>query len=280
MYKIMEKTYLGKLFDVIIVGASTDGIALCEYLVSKKPDIKTLIVAENTNNILQKHKLENTIIVKDKVIYSSYNHGVIGLNLESGDQIFATNIVIATGTKPKKINLNTSNVYYKTTTCNVCSKSKQAIVVGDKLRAVSAAIWASKKFRYVYLCSKVFNLKAPDKDLEKLAACKNVVHLPNCSIVDVKNNKYGELEEVTLDTYSTIKCSAVLVISDRLPDVPQLHPQMLEIEDGYIKINHQGQTTKIPKLFALGGCTKYKSKRNIAITGKTILKVNNWKQEE
>ena len=100
----MEKTYLRKLFDVIIIGASADGIALCEYLVSKKPDIKTLIVAENTNNILQKHKLENTIIVKDKVIYSSYNHGVIGLNLESGDQIFATNIVIATGTKPKKIN--------------------------------------------------------------------------------------------------------------------------------------------------------------------------------
>lgn len=276
----MEKTYLKQLFDVIIIGASADGIAVCEYLVSKKPDIKTLIVADNTKSVLSKHKLGNTIVVKDKVIYSSYNHGVIGLNLESGDQIFATNVVIATGTKPKKVNLNTPNVYYKTTACDACSKSKQAVVVGDKLRAVSAAIWASKKFRYVYLCSKVFNLKAPDKDLEKLAACENVVHLPNCSIVDVKNDKYGELEEVTLDTYSTISCNAVFIISDRLPDIPRLHPQMIEIEDGYIKINHQGQTTKIPKLFALGGCTKYRSKRNIAITGKAILKANNWKQEE
>lgn len=279
MYKIMEKNYLGKLFDVIVIGASTDGIALCEYLVSKKPDIKTLLVAENTNSILQKHKLGNTIIVNDKVIYSSYNHGVIGLNLTSGDQVYATNVVIATGTKPKKVSLDTPNIYYKTTTCDICSKSKQAVVVGDKLRAVSAAIWASKKFRYVYLCSKVFNLKAPDKDLEKLAACENVVHLPNCSILEVKNDRRGNLEEITLDTYSTIKCNAIFVISDRLPDVPQLDPRMIELEDGYVKIDHQGQTTRIPKIFALGGCTKYKSKRNIAITGKTILKVNGWKKE-
>lgn len=275
----MEKTYLNKLFDVIVIGASTDGVALCDYLVSKKPDINILLVAKNLDNIPVRFKLDNVVKVKDEVIYSTYNHGVIGLNLKSGDQIFATNIVIATGTKPKKVNFDTPNVYYRTSACDICSKSKQAVIIGDKLRAVSAAIWASKKFRYVYLCSKVFNLKAPEKDLQNLAACENVVHLPNCSIIEVKNNKYGELEEVTLDTYSTIRCNAIFVISDRLPDVPQFNPQMLELEDGFIKIDHQGQTTLIPKIYALGGCTKYKSKRNITIVGKTILKVNGWKKE-
>ena len=275
----MEKNYLKQLFDVIVIGASTDGLALCDYLNAKNPDIKVLLVARNIGPIPNRFKLINTILITDEVIYSTYNHGVIGLNLKSGDQIFATNVVIATGTKPKKLSFNTPNIYYRTTTCDVCSKSSQAVVVGDKLRAVDAAIWASKKFRYVYLCSKVFNLKAPNEDLKELAACENVVHLPNCSIIDVKNNKYGELEEVTLDTYSTIKCNAILVISDRLPDVPQLDPQMIDVEDGFIKIDHQGQTTKIPKIFALGGCTKYKSKRNIAIVGKAILKINGWKKE-
>ena len=272
--------YQNKIFDVVIVGASAEGIALCEYLIAKNSALKIALVSSNFSNCKPRQTLEGILKVEHTVIYSSYVHGLIGFELEDGSKIFGLNAVITTGSKPIKLNFNTPNIYYKTADVKRATKNNQTVIVGNTTKAIHAAFWAAKKFKYVYLCSSTFELNGSKEELKKLHSIDNIVHLPNCQIIDVKNNRYGNLVELTLSTYDTIRCNSIIAITDRLPDVPQLNPAMITLDEGYIDVNHLGETAKIPKLFALGACTKHNTKRNITVVGRRIISINNWKQED
>ena len=96
--------------------------------------------------------------------------------------------------------------------------------------------------------------------------------LPNSNVASIKTNAKGNLLEATLDTYDTIKCGAIIAITKRTPEVPQLAPNMINIDaDGYIEINHFCETGIVPRFYALGSCTHYPSKHNVNIIGKAIL---------
>ena len=273
--------YQNKIFDVIIVGASSEGITLCEYLQAKLPTKKIALVSSNFSNCKPRQTLDGIEKVERTVIYSSYIRGLIGFELNDGSKIFGINAVIATGSKPIPLKFNSPNIYYKLAGIRRATKSNQAVVIGNDTRAISAACWAAKKFKYVYFCSPTFQLDASKADIQKMNSIDNIVHLPNCEVVDYKNNRYGNLIEVTLNTYDVIRCNTIIAMTDRLPDIPQLNPQMITLDkEGYIEVNHLGETTKVPKLFAVGGCTKYDAKRNIAVLGRRLISVNNWKQEE
>ena len=273
--------YQNKIFDVIIVGASYEGIALCEYLQEKLPALKIALVSSNFTNCKPRQTLDGVEKVEHRVIYSSYAHNLIGLTLDDRTNIFGLNVVLATGSKPIPLTINSNTIYYKTAGIKRATKSRQVVVVGHDAKAISAACWAAKKFKYVYFCSPVFKLDASKADVQKMNSIENIVYLPNCKIMEYKNDKRGDLAEVTLDTYDTIRCNAIIAITERLPDVPTLQPQMIELDqDGYVIVNHLGETTKVPKIFAVGACTKYNSKRNIAVLGRRLISVNNWKQEE
>ena len=138
--------------------------------------------------------------------------------------------------------------------------------------AVSYALELAKKFKYVYLCSSVFKLDCNSKLLNKLNNTANIVHLPNCHIVSCKNDKEGKLAEITLDTYETIKCSALVVALGRLPDASGVSPRMIELDqDNYIKTNSLHQTTVVPTIYAIGECTRHNTKRSVTTVCNHIL---------
>lgn len=272
--------YQNKIYDVIIIGASEEGLALSEYLMKRAPTLKLAIVSKNFNNLSEKHKLDNVLYLQKEVIFSSYMRGLIGFTLADRTNIYCTNAVIATGSTPEHLAFESNNIYYKIADVKNTSKSRQVIVLGEDREAIQTAEWAAKKFRYVYLCSKSMRLAASQKELDKLARIENIVHLPNCYPVSFKNDNNGNLVETTLSTYDTIRSDAIIAITKRKPDIPRLYEKMIEIRDGYIVINHFGETPIISKIFALGACTKYTSKRNITTVGRRILSINGWKQED
>ena len=273
--------YQNKIFDVIIVGASYEGIALCEYLAAKNSALKIALVSSNFSNCKPRQTLDTIVKIEHTVIYSSYVHGLIGFELDDSSKIFGLNAIIATGSKPIKLDFDCEQIYYKTADVKRATKNNQAVIIGDSAKAIHAAFWAAKKFKYVYLCSPAFTLDGSREELLKLQSTENIVHLPNCYITECKKNRYGNLSEVTLSTYDTIRCNSIIAITDRLPDVPQLNPVMIKKDsEGYIEVNHLGETPIVPKLFALGACTKYNSKRNITVVGRRLITLNNWKQEE
>lgn len=265
---------LNQLYDVIILGASDEGISFCEQLLDKTVGLKVAMVSKNFNRPVESPGLTK---IPGEVIFSSYVNGMIGLTLADRTQVFGVNVVVAVGTKPIKSNLKNPNIRYNLAGIKA-SKSTPAVVVGNDNLAVNYALSMSKKFKYVYLCSSTVELTCDSKYLKKLENTANIVHLPNCNITGCKNDKDGNLTEVQLDTYSSIKCSALVMSLGRTPDSSGLSKRMIETdENGYIITRGFNTTTIVPKIYAIGTCTRSSTKNRLTPVVNHLIETNKFK---
>ena len=263
-----------QIYDIIVIGASKEGIEFCKQLLSKVNDIKVALVSRNFNRPIDLSAIE---LINREVIFSTYNRGLLSITLDNKTNLFTKNIVIATGTKPIKSTLKNNNIQYNLNNLKV-SKSTPAIVFGSDNLAASYAITLSKKFKYIYLCTNSLDLKCDQKYIKKIENIANIVHLPNCNIVACKNDKDGNLAEVQLDTYSSIRCTALFMSIGRTPDTSGMSKRMIEIDsEGYIITKEFNETTKVPNIFAIGSCTKAKHTHSISSVVNTIISRNNFR---
>ena len=268
---------MNQLYDVIVIGASEEGISFCEQLLEKTVGLKVALVSRNFNRPAD---IDGLTKITGEVIFSSYNRGMIGLTLADRSQLFGVNVVVAVGTKPVKSNLKNHNIRYNLTDLKA-SKSTPAVVVGNDNLAVNYALSMSKKFKYVYLCSSTVELECDNKYLKKLENVANIVHLPNCNVIGCKNDKDGNLVEVQLDTYSSIRCSAVVMSLGRMPDNSGLSKRMIETDpDGYILTKGFNTTTIVPKIYAIGTCTRSAPKNRLLPVVNHLIDTNKFKRVE
>ena len=268
---------MSQLYDVIVIGASEEGISFCEQLLAKTIGLKVALVSRNFNRHVDVAGLTK---ISGEVIFSTYNRGMIGLTLHDRTQVFGVNVVIAVGTRPIKSNLKNSNIHYNLLNIKA-SKTTPAVVVGNNNLAVSYALALAKKFKYVYLCSSSVELNCDAKYIKKLENVANIAHLSNCNIIGCKNDKDGKLVEVQLDTYSSIRCSTLVMSLGRVPDNPGLSKRMVEVDsNGYIITKEFNVTTVIPNIYAIGTCTKSCTKTRLVPVINHLIDVNNFKRVE
>lgn len=268
---------MSQLYDVIVIGASEEGISFCEQLLAKTVGLKVALVSRNFTRPVE---IAGLTKITGEVIFSSYNRGMIGLTLHDRTQVFGINVVIAVGTKPIKSSLKNSNIQYNLTDLKT-SKSSPAVVVGNDNLAVNYALTMAKKFKYVYLCSSTIELDCNNKYLKKLENVANIVHLPNCNVIGCKNDKDGNLVEIQLDTYSAIRCSALVMSLGRTPDSSGLSKRMIEVDaDGYIITKEFNTTTIVPKIYAIGTCTRSSTKNRLLPIVNHLIATNKFKRME
>lgn len=265
-----------ELFDIVVLGASPEGIALCEYVKAHAPEKKVALISKHFNFVRPVNKLADTKLIVGESVFSSFYHDLLILTLKDRQIVACKKLVVATGGSPikstaEKFRCN-KNVCYSPKDISISPKNKPAVVYGNGADAVNFALSMAKKFRYVFLCSSVFDLECDAKLLKKLDLMTNIVHLPNCTIISSKNNKEGKLSEVTLSTYDTITCSALVFALGRVPDVSGIDPKMVELDaEKYIKTNMQHQSTKVTNIYAIGECTRHNTKRSIAVVGNCLI---------
>ena len=268
---------MSQLYDVIVIGASEEGISFCEQLLAKTTGLKVALVSRNFNRQVDVAGLTK---ISGEVIFSTYNRGMIGLTLHDRTQVFGVNVVLAVGTRPIKSNLKNSNIHYNLLNIKA-SKTTPAVVVGNNNLAVSYALALAKKFKYVYLCSSSVELNCDAKYIKKLENVANIAHLSNCNIIGCKNDKDGKLVEVQLDTYSSIRCSTLVMSLGRVPDNPGLAKRMVEVDsNGYVITKEFNVTTVIPNIYAIGTCTKNGIKTRLGPVINHLIDVNNFKRVE
>ena len=261
-----------ELYDVVILGASPEGIALGELL-NTQSNIKVALISKDFKNISNKHKLENIKLISGEVILINYFKGLISFTFKNNTSIFGKKAVIAVGSRPIKSEIKNTNICYKPADLEETSKTKPVVIFGNNLDAANYAIELSKKFKYVYLCTKEFKLNCDLPRKKKIANLANVVHLPGCKIMTCKNDKIGKLQEVTLDTYDTIRCSALIMALGKLPDTTNLAKRVFDVDqDGYIITKAFNETTKVPNLFAIGACSDHNTKQSIKVVYNALIK--------
>jgi len=261
-----------KMYDVIIVGASAEGVELCDYLRTKAGNLSIAFISKNFDNAT-KYDFSGIDLIKGEAVVSSYNHGLIGFQLKNRVSVFGKAAVIATGSRPAKLTtFKSNNLYYKPSEITEPAKNKQAVVYGNGEDAIKYALEISKKFKYIYLCSNTFDLTSNQKLIKKLDNVANILHLPSCNIVSIKNDKTGNLQEVTLDTYDTIRCAALVLALGRAPDVSGISKKMLEVDaDGFAVTKEFNESTKVPSIYVVGACAKKNTKQSIHAVGNKII---------
>jgi thioredoxin reductase len=250
------------IYDVIIIGATPEGIELAKKLsVTNK---KIIIISSKFYTTID---CENVSQLEAEVVFLSYIRGLIGANViqeNSKGIIYGTNLVLATGTKPIKTSLRNSNIRYKALDIPGKHKSEPAVIYGNNEEAASYALDLAKRFCYVYFCTKDFELNCSKRLQKKINETANIVHLPGCNIMSCKNDKDGKLAEVTLDTYATITTSALVCALGRTPDIPTFARKFIGVaEDGFVEIKDFNESKLVPGVYAVGDLCRTKAKKDL-----------------
>lgn len=244
------------LYDVIVVGASAEGLAALDGIRTRAANCKTLLISKDAS--ARSGSYEGT------VVYTSYLRGFIGVTTQDKETFWCKSLIIATGSKPKqrKCPIKCRGVSFNVSGLTKATKKLPAVVCGDGELAARYALEVSKYFKYVYLCTSGMELNCSRKTALKLNETANIAHLPNCSVVSGKANKQDELIEVTLDTYSAVKCSALFIAAERVPEVPGFDKKMLKLNEfGAIMTKPaNNETTVVPNIYAVGECCDHNTK--------------------
>lgn len=257
------------IYKTIIVGATPQGLELAKLLATTKRNV--VLVSENFIYKNKTDTLENIDIVEDKAIFLSFSHGLFGVALSKGGNIYGCSIVFATGTYPSTLPFKGNGIYYKAVDIKNKQKMSQAIVYGDNQRAVKNAIALAKKFSYIYLCTPTFEICNSKRLEKKLNETINIAHLPSCHIKTCKHDiKTKDLFEVQLDTYDTIKASALVIDIGRYPDLPDFADKYIDKDTKGFAITKDFESTKIPNVFAIGDLLQKCSNKDLQTLSQII----------
>lgn len=251
---------ISKVIDVIIIGASREGVTVATQLAQKDPNINIVIVSKDFKHWTAKYpQLDNIHRIEQEAIYTSFNRGLYGVYLKDNTKIFSCNLIIATGTKPTPIKIKNkviSDFYTRVTDAPKAGADEQAVVIGHNEAAVKLAMSASRKYRYVYLCSEAVRLECSETLKDKFSKIKNIALLPGCRITNFSNNKEGHLKDITLDTYATVRCDVVFMDGPREPDIYYLSTKFVALDENKAIVTGEfNNSVRIPGIYVVGACS-------------------------
>ncbi len=289
-------------FDMLIVGGGPAGAAAAIYAARK--GLRTGIVAERFGGqVMDTLAIENFISVAEtegpKFAAALEQHvraypvdlikherakrlvtGAAGalhhLELESGAELEAKTVIVATGARWRDMNVP-GETEYRTrgvTYCPHCDgplfKGKRVAVIGGGNSGVEAAIDLAGVVAHVTLLEFMPALKADDILQRKLRSLTNVEIVTNARTTEVlgdgrqvtalryEDRVTGELKDLTV--------AGIFVQIGLLPNTDFLRGTVELNRFGEIVVDHHGRTS-VPGVFAAGDATTVPFKQIIIATG-------------
>jgi alkyl hydroperoxide reductase subunit F len=287
------------LFDVLIVGGGPAGAAAAVYTARK--GLTTGIVTERFGGqVLDTLAIENFIsvtetegpklaaaleahvqkypvdVIKHERVKQLSSDGVIRVTLESGAELSARSVILATGARFRDMNVP-GEAEYRTrgvTYCPHCDgplfKGKRVAVIGGGNSGVEAAIDLAGVVAHVTLLEFLGELKADDVLQRKLRSLPNVDVLTMARTAEVRGDgqrvtglryedrRTGELHE--------LEVAGIFVQIGLLPNTDFLKGTLELTRFGEIVVDARGATS-LPGVFAAGDATTVPFKQIIIASG-------------
>lgn len=210
-----------------------DGFSLIRKILDQIDNLEIQIIKEEVKEI------KNLEVVTDNNVYS------------------ASNIILATGRKPRILGLQNENelIGKGISFCASCDgnlfKNDEVAVVGGGNTAFEEALYLSNICSKVYLIHRSENYRAENYLINELKQKQNVFLMPN-EIITKLNTKDGYLESIETDK-NKYNIKALFVAIGQVPSIIKI--EGLETENGYIKVNNKMETN-INGIYACGDCIK------------------------
>lgn len=183
------------------------------------------------------------------------------LTLDSGDEVFAKSLIIATGASAKWIGIPSEQALQNrgVSACATCDgffyRNKDVVVVGGGDTAMEEAIYLSKMCNSVTVIHRRDTLRASKAMADRALANPKIQFEWNSEvneIKDVSSNKVtGVVLKNTVDgTLKELKCDGVFVAIGHTPNTKLFVNQLPMDENGYLLTN--GVKTPVEGCFAAG----------------------------
>lgn len=261
--------------DIVIIGDSKEGHDALKNIALTNPTIKIAFISREFKSTTT-HDFLNVEYIKEEVIFTDYKNRLFGCYLKNGDRIYSTHLIIASGLSYVPLNLNNKQVpcvFNNTSDIPKAAKNQPAIVIGQQSSDIKFALSVAKKYKQVYFCTEKLTLATVTAaDTKKLAETKNIVVLPNASLIRFTADD-NTLQSVELDNYSKVTCSAIYIKTNATPEVSFVSDKLIrKVLTGHLETNECAESTLVPKCFAIGNCTKKSTKRMQQLMIENILK--------
>lgn len=265
-------------YDVVIIGSGISGMTSAIYL--KRAGLRTLIIENNApgGQLLKSFDIENypgflkiNSLDLSLNIYEQVNNlkvdyifeNIKHLNLETKEIITTTNqiktkyIIIATGRREQKLNLNEEDklIGKGISFCAHCDgnfyKDKNVIVVGGSNTAITEALYLANICKTVTIIYRKEKLRAEQILIERLKKHSNIKIIYNAN-VEKYNIEQEKLTGVTLDNKKIISCEGIFLAIGFIPNSELFN---VKKDQGYIIVNNNFETD-IKKVYACGDIVK------------------------
>lgn len=295
---ILPKNDFEKAYDVVIVGAGPAGLTAAVY--SKRKGLTTLVVGEkiggqvmdttsvenytgfdyitgeNLAHAFKDHVKSLKVPIKEfaKVTTILSENSKHVLTLDDGSTVEAKAVIIATGSKPRKLGVPGEDEFYGrgVTYCAICDgplfEGKDVIVAGGGNSAIEAAIDLAKIAKTVTVIHRS-KLRADQIVIDQLAKYDNVKVMLETQIESV----YGErmLGGVNVIDKATgqqtqVAANGMFVEIGYLPNSDWLKGIVTLNAHGEVIVDGHGATDK-PGIFAAGDITQVPFKQVVIAAG-------------
>lgn len=265
--------------DFLIIGKDIGGEMALSGIVENYPGIPYTTGVELTKKFQEHLEKYNAEIILDEVKRIEQKEGIFIIEGEK-DSYQSLSLIIATGSKPKKLNVpGESEFYHKGVSyCSVCDmpvfKGKKVAIIGGGNSALEAGLMASSICEFAYVITKNPQMKGDAVLIEELNKKENVKIIYNALTQEifgdnfVKGLKYLDL---TTNEIKELEVDGVFIHIGMKPN-SEFVPDEWNIKNEYgeIVINKLGETL-IPGVFAAGDVTDIPYKQIGIAVGQGII---------
>lgn len=292
---------MGKIFDLIIIGAGPAGMTAGVYAARKK--LKTLIISKDIGGqAAWSSDIENylgfSMVTGPELVKKFEDHleefkedvelrVVVGgvkkisktgkrfkINIGDGATETAKALIIAGGKKPRKLGVEGEDIYLNrgVTYCAWCDgpsfKDKDVAIIGGGNAALDAALNVSKLVNQIYVINITSELTGDPVMIEKVTDLPHIRIMNNSEVVAIQGDKL--VQSVRLKSKEGLQkdlpVSGVFIEVGSIPATDYLK--------GLVKLNKGGEilidefnSTSTPGLFAAGDITNVVEKQIITAAG-------------
>lgn len=284
-------------YDTLIIGGGPAGLTAAIYLL--RSNIKVLLIEKDApgGKLLSTYSVENYPgfeFIKGFELAQNFYNQTLKLNLEVKfgeiekiididkkikkivfkeeediEPIYAKTIIIASGTKAKRLDIENYDKYFGSgiSTCLVCDgnlyKNQEIIVIGGGNSAIEESIYASPFLKKITIINLADKLLAFDDLVSKIQKLKNIQIINSAKskeLVIDKDNKISGLKIIDLKTQKEkiINGKGIFTYIGWIPNNSFLINSVSEkitttfFTHGFINVEHDTQKTIIPGVFAAG----------------------------
>lgn len=276
------------IYDLIIIGAGPAGLTASIY--ASRYKINHLVIGEIPGGLIteahnvcnfpgeneisgfelmekfQKHAkdLGGEILSMEKIIKIEKDNEIFQLMTQSQKTFSAKNILIATGTKHRKLGLEEEIKYLGkgVAYCATCDamffKEKIVGVVGGGNSALTAALYLAEVAQKVYLIARGDSFNGEVVWIDQVKNNPKIEIVYNSAVSKLQGEE--RLESIELkntkdeNKISNLDLAGLFIEIGTEPDVVLLDQLSLELDRGYVIVDRE-QKTNIPGVWAAGDIT-------------------------